>query len=147
MTTFASREAIRDELVAGLTATGLWVAVYGYSPAPRAVVGSTPFAIVRGRGTMLEMQGQVSNPVTHRFVISSWVLAEDGQVSSADAEDTADNISRGVLQYVRDNASGGTHADMYTLDDFSDVRDTVVENVPYIAETFTLVAHLYKGAV
>jgi hypothetical protein len=149
MTTFQSRELVRDELVALFVSDGSWQDVYGYYPAVSEIKGRSPVLIVRSAGTQQSMAGLHTNPASYSFLLTTWVLAysEDGNWTSADAEDKLDDLDRVLRQVIRDNAMGGTYATQYRFDGgFSNRDDLILEGVPYIVETRTIFADLPRGA-
>jgi hypothetical protein len=149
-TTFQSREAVRDELVALFTADGSWQDVYGYYPAVSEMKGRSPIMLIRSQGTQQDMAGQDTNPSSYSFLLTTWVLAysEDGGWTSADAEDQLDTLDRVTRQIIRDNADGGTNASQYRFEaGFSNRSDLILEGVPYIIESRTIIADLPRGAV
>ena len=151
-TTFLSREAVRDELAALFTADGSWFQVFQYFPAVQAMKGKTPLLIIRSRGTVQDMAGVETNPATYRFLISSWVLAfsplSADNWTSTDAEDKLDELDQKLRQVIRNNAGGGTNADMYRFEPgFSVVDDVIIEGLPYIVETRAILADLIRGAI
>lgn len=150
MTTFQTREAVRDELVSLFQTNGSWQVVYGHFPSVAETEGKTPILVIRSRGTSQVFAGEHTNPAQYRFLISSFVLAysEDDSWTSANAEDKLDELDKVVRQVIRDNAGGGTYADNFLFEEgFSDVSDIVIEGLPYIVETRVLVATLSRGAV
>jgi len=69
MTTFPSREAARDALVALFVANNSWKAVYGYAPPAKIIAdGQFPILIIRSRGTRQEMASLNTNPRSYRLV-------------------------------------------------------------------------------
>ena len=151
-TTFQSRELVRDELATLFTADGSWQSVFGYFPAVEAFKGRTPILIIRSRGTEQDMAGLETNPASYRFLLSSWVLAfsplSADNWTSTDAEDKLDELDMKLRQVIRDNAGGGTNADLYRFEPgFSQVDDVIIEGVPYIVETRAILADLKRGAI
>lgn len=149
-TTFQSRELVRDELGALFTSNASWQKVYQYAPSLNEIKGKTPILIIRSRGTRQDMAGVETNPTSYQFLLSSWVLAysEDGGWTSANAEDKIDELDKTIRQIIRDNAAGGTNANLYRFDPgYSEVIDTIIEGVPYIIETRIIHAELPRGAV
>lgn len=149
MTTFQTRELVRDELVTLFAATNKWSEVYGYFPSVEEVAGKSPVLIIRSRGTLQQMAGVGTNPVSYRFLLSSFVLAytENGTWTSANAEDKLDELDQQIRQVIRDNANL-TNADVLRFDEGgSQVVDTIIEGQPYIVETRTIIADLISGAV
>jgi len=150
-TTFQSREAVRDELVTLFTNNGSWQEVYGYAPDLNEIIGKTPVLMVRSRGTAQDMAGDETNPASYQFAITTWVLAysEDGNWTSANAEDKIDELDKVVRQVIRNNAGGGSNADQYRFDPAqSEVRDVILQGgVPYMVESRLIYADLPRGAV
>ena len=150
-TTFQSREAVRDELVTLFTNNGSWQEVYGYAPDLNEVIGKTPILIIRSEGTSQRMEGDETNPASYQFAITTWVLAysEDGNWTSANAEDKIDELDKVVRQVIRNNAGGGSNADQYRFDPAqSEVGDVILHGgVPYMVESRLIYADLPRGAV
>ncbi len=148
-TTFQSREAVRDELVALFTANASWQAVYGYFPGAKVLAGLSPVLIIRSRGTQQEMAGVWDNKTSYRFILTSWVAAgseTDSSITSAIAEDELDNLDKVLRQVIR-NASVLVNMDSLEFaSEFSEVSDVLIANIPYIMETHTIIANLYKGS-
>jgi hypothetical protein len=138
MTTFSSRELVRDELVVLFVANGSWQEVYGYFPSVSEMEGKTPILIIRSRGTEQDMAGLDTNPAVYRFLLSSWVLAysESDSWTSANAEDKLDELDKTVRQIIRDNAGSLTNGDVIRFEaGQSQVDDMIIEGLPYIVET------------
>ena len=151
-TTFLSREAVRDELATLFTADGSWQSVFKFFPGLDAIKGRTPVLIIISRGTEQGMAGLETNPTTYRFLLSSWVLAfsplSADNWTSTDAEDKKDELDMKLRQVIRDNAGGGTNADLYRFEPgFSQVDDVIIEGVPYVVETRAILAGLKRGAI
>lgn len=150
MTTFQSRELVRDELAALFVANGSWQAAYGYFPSVDAIKGKTPILIIRSRGTSQDMAGLNTNPATYRFLLSSWVLAYSAVDSwtSSNAEDLLDTLDMKLRQVIRDNAGSLTNGDLIRFEQgTSQVDDVMIENLPYIVETRAILVDLIKGSV
>lgn len=149
VTQFTSRELVRDELVSKFVANGAWVGVYGYEPSVDEVKGTSPFLIIRSRGTSQDMSGEFTNKTGYRFTVSSWVVASsptDNTITSAIAEDELDNLDKIVRQVIRDNAGGMTTSDYLAFEDgVSQVSDVIVNGLPYMVETRAIFAYLNKG--
>lgn len=150
-TTFQSREAVRDELVALFTANASWQAVYGYFPGARVIAGLSPVLIIRSRGTRQAMQGLWDNEASYRFILTTYVVAgseSDSFITSAIAEDELDNLDKVLRQVIRTNAGALVNADSIEFaSEFSEVSDVMLANIPYIMETHTVITNLYKGSV
>jgi len=150
MTTFQSREAVRDELGTLFTADGSWQEVYNHFPSVDEIKGKTPVLIIRSRGTQQDMANLNTNPATYRLLLSSWVLAyssSDGW-TSANAEDKLDELDKVLRQVIRDNAGGGSNADLYRFEPgMSQVDDVIIEGIPYIVETRAILVDLVNGAI
>ena len=152
MTTFQTRELIRDDLVTLFTANGSWQSVYGYFPGTNEMKGKTPVLVIRSRGTSQDMAGAVTNPTAYRFVLSSFVLAYSENSAdnwtSDDAEDKLDELDKVLRQVIRDNAGGGSYADRFEFEPgYSQVDDIIIEGLPYIVESRGIIARLVRGAV
>jgi len=147
MTTFQSRELVRDDLVSLFAADGSWQDVWGYFPGVDDVAGLSPVLIVRSRGTAQDFAGANTNPVQYRFSVTSMVVADEAVQSSADAEDQLDTLDMKVRQVIRDNAGGSTNADQYAFEGgFSQVSDIILNGQAYISETRFVIATLPRGA-
>lgn len=150
MTTFQSREVVRDELVTLFAASSIWASVFGYAPSAETRAGLTPFLVIRSRGTAQRFAGQNNNPASYRFSFQSWVYAEydaDDSYTSAIAEDMLDTCDRELRQVVRTNAAL-TNADNLRFETgFSEVRDLTTIGIPYMVETRFVLADLASGAV
>lgn len=148
MTTFQSREAVRDELVSLYVADGTFQEVYGYFPGVDEISGKTPLLVIRSRGTSLDMAGALTNRTEYRFSLTTFVLADENYVTSAAAEDALDTVDLAIRQVIRDNAGGGSAADMYRFEGgFSTVDDLVIGGQAYIVETRIVIATLVNGRV
>ena len=150
MTTFQSREAVRDELGTLFTSAGNWQEVYNHFPSVDEMKGKTPILIIRSRGTDQDMANLNTNPATYRFLLSSWVLAfsDSDSWTSANAEDKLDELDKVLRQVIRDNAGGGSNADLYRFEaGLSQVDDVIIEGMPYIVETRAILADLVNGAI
>lgn len=148
MTTFQSRELVRDELVALFVANGSWQDVFNGFPGVAEISGKTPVLIIRSRGTRQRFEGMSTNPASYRFLISSWVLAYSASDNwtSADAENKLDELDTTVRQVIRDNVNL-TNANNVRFDEgYSEVDDVIIEGVPYILETRIVYADLPRGA-
>jgi hypothetical protein len=147
MTTFQSREAVRDALVTLFTADNSWQQVYGYFPGVDEIAGKSPLLIIRSRGTAQEFAGQDTNPVQYRFSVTSMTIADESATTSANAEDSLDTLDQKVRQVIRDNAAGGSAADLLEFEaGFSQVSDIIVNGLAYISETRGVIATLPRGA-
>ena len=149
-TTFQSRELVRDELVALFVADGSWQEIFGHFPSVNDIKGKTPVLTIISRGTEQDMAGLETNPATYRFLLSSFVLAysEVDSWTSADAEDKKDELDMKLRQVIRDNAGGGTNADLYRFEPgFSQVDDREIGGLPYSIETHAILADLKRGAI
>jgi len=148
MTTFQSREAVRDELVALFVADGSWEAVYGYYPGHSVISGKTPVLTILSAGTQQQMTGQHTNPSSYRFIISSFMLQSDGASwTPANAEDSLDTLDMKVRQIVRDNA-GLTNGDIIRFGNgYSQVDYRILESLPYQIESRDIFVDLNKGSV
>jgi hypothetical protein len=149
LTTFTSRELVRDEIASFFVTDGSFQEVYQYFPSVAEIKGKTPVLIIRSRGTEQDFSGLNTNPTSYRFLLTTFILAfsDDDSWSSSDAEDSLDDLDKVIRQVIRDNAGGGTYADNYRFEGgFSDVNDIMVEGLPYIVETRAVVADLPKGS-
>lgn len=148
VTTFTSRELVRDELVSLFTANNSWQAVYGYIPAVNVFEGMTPILVIRSRGSLQNFANLETNPASYQFGIVSYVRAYSaGEISSAQAEDKLDDLDKVVRQVIRDNAGSMTTAINLRFDGASEVRDIDIGSVPYMAEARILIADLPRGAI
>lgn len=150
VTTFTSRELVRDELVTLFVANGSWQEVYGYAPSVDELSGKTPILVIRSRGTIQNFANLETNPVTYRFVISSAVLAYSASDSwnSANAEDKLDELDKVVRQVIRNNAGSLTYGvNMRFETAVSEVSDPIREGLPYILESRFVLVDLPRGAI
>lgn len=148
MTTFQTRELVRDELVTLFTANGSWQAVYGYAPSVDEIAGQSPILVIRSRGTQTTMAGVLTNPTQYRFSLTNMVIADKVAQTSASAEDQLDTLDRVMRQVIRDNAGGGTYADNFLFEGgFSEVQDMIIGGQAYIVERRFIIASLANGAV
>ena len=148
VTTFTSRELVRDELVSLFTANNSWQAVYGYVPAIKVFAGMTPILIIRSRGTLQNFSNQDTNPTEYRFGIASFLRAfSTGEITSAQAEDTLDTLDTAIRQVIRNSAGSMTYADNLRFAAESEVRDVSIEGLPYMVEAYTVIAKLARGAI
>lgn len=151
MTTFPSRETVRDVLVALFVANESWKAVYGYGAAASIIAkGTSPALIIRSRGTQQEMAMRDNNPRSYRFSLQSWVLATS-EVSgdnwtSDEAEDKLDTLDQTLCQIIRDNAGNAAWHNIRFASEYSDVTD-LNPNVPFIVETRFIYVDLQRGAI
>lgn len=151
MTTFASREAVRDELVTLFSAISGYKAVYGYFPGATVFSEKSPILIVRARGTRQQMKMLETNPRSYRIALTTAVLAYDANQSydTSEAEDALDDLDRALCQKIRDSVTAG-YTNMSTLefaDEYSDVQDVIIAGLPFILETRFVLAHLPGGAI
>lgn len=147
-TTFTSRELVRDELTTLFTANGSWQAVYGYVPAVKVFAGMTPLLIIRSRGSIQNFASEETNPTEYSFGIASFLRAYSvGEITSAQAEDTLDTLDAAIRQIIRNNAGSMTYANSLRFDGGSEVKDVAIEGLPYMVETYIVVAKLARGAM
>lgn len=156
MTTFTTRELVRDALVslftANATGAGQFQAIYGYFPSVNEILQASPLLIIRARGTAQEFKVQETNPTSYRILFTTMVLAYDGNASpvwtSALAEDKLDDLDRLVRQVVRDNASNANWSVITPEDGFSTVDDVIIgKGSPYLIESRAFIVRLPKGTV
>lgn len=152
MTTFTSRELVRDELVSKFVANGAWQNVYGYRPAIKEILGKTPFLVIVSQGRATRFETQSVSPTIYRFQLFNFVLAYSenpaDNYSSNDAEDALDTLDKTITQIIWDNRGDMTTANVLSLDDGGSERtDLTPEGVPYIRERYTILAFLAKGAI
>lgn len=156
MTTFSSRETVRDALVALFTTnakgSGQFQEIYGYAPSTNEILATSPILIIRSDGSRRLFNAQETNPVDFRFVLTTMILAYDANSSpvwtSAMAEDKLDDLERLVAQIIRDNTQNAAWNVIYLEDGFSEPRDVIIgKGVPYIIETRTVIARLSVGAI
>jgi hypothetical protein len=151
MTTFLSRETVRDALVSLFQANNSWKGVYGYGLAPSVIAqGQFPVLIIRSRGTQQGMANLHTNPTSYRFSLQNWVLA-DREISgdtqtSATAEDLLDTLDKTIRQVIRDNVSNPAWHNIRFASEYSDVVD-LSPTVPYIVETRFIYVDLPNGAI
>ncbi len=143
MTTFQSRELVRDELVALFVANNTWNNVYGYFPSAAELVGKTPVLMIRSRGTQQQMAALHTNKASYRFFLTTFVAIVTGAV----AEDEIDTLDKVLRQVIRDNTSLTNANNIRFASDYSDVSDVEVGGKPYILETYTIYADLASGSV
>lgn len=150
MTTFTSREAVRDALAALFVANGSWQAVYNYFPSAKVISQLSPVLIIRSRGTAQRFAMLETNPASYQFVITSYVVAgseTDATITSAIAEDELDTLDAAIRQIIRDNTQAATYNNLYFDEGFSEVSDVLIVNIPYIMESYTVIADLARGAI
>lgn len=150
VTTFTSRELVRDELAALFVANGSWQNVYHQGASLNSFSGKSPILIIRSRGTAQEFANLENNPTSYRFLLSSWVLAYRASDSwdNTEAEDKLDELDKVVRQVIRNNAGSMTTANiLYFEEGMSQVDDVIIEGLGYIVETRAVIAHLSRGAI
>ena len=149
VTSFTSRELVRDELVALFTSNNSWQEVYGYFPSVNEVANKTPFLVITSSGTIQSFGGMETNKVSYRFTLSSWVLAYSASDNwtSANAEDKLDDLDKVLRQVIRNNMGSLTYANLLRFDGGSEVRRVEFENMPYLLEARTLIADVIRGAI
>jgi len=151
VTTFTSRELVRDELAALFVANGSWQAVYNYFPSAKVISQLSPVLIIRSRGTAQAFSNLETNPASYQILITSWVVAgseTDSSITSAIAEDELDTLDKTIRQVIRNNAGSMTTANnLRFTEGFSEVSDILLVNVPYIIESYTVIADLARGAI
>lgn len=150
VTTFTSRELVRDELAALFVANGSWQNVYHQATGMNAFLGKSPVLIIRSRGTSQAFETLDTNPTAYRFLVSSWVLAyrASDNWDNTEAEDKLDELDMIARQIIRNNAGSMTYANnLYIEEGFSQVDDIITEGLGYIVETRAAIAYLPRGAV
>lgn len=147
-TIFQTRELVRDELAALFVTDGSWEAVYQYWPGTDLVISYSPILIIRSGGTAQDFAGVEINPSSYRFRFENYVKAadEDGSWTSANAEDEIDDLDRTIRQVIRNNISLTNANNLRFEAGYSAVRDVLVGGMPYIMETYSLLADLPKGS-
>jgi hypothetical protein len=149
VTTFQSRELVRDELVALFVANASWNNVYGYFPAASEMVGKTPILLILSDGTRQQSSGVWSNPTSYQFLCISFVLADSDSDNwtVALASDKVDDLDRVFRQVIRNNGAL-TNADVLRFGDgFSVRRDVSIGGKPYISEERTIICDVLKGTM
>lgn len=150
MTTFTSRELVRDVLVGLFTANASWQAVYGYMPGYTVIAGRSPVLVVLSGGTRQQFQQQFVNKTSYRFEITNYVVSSsesDATVVSATAEDELDTLDKTIRQVIRDNATHATYSNLRFDDNYSNVERGAIGNKPYIRETYVVFADLPAGSM
>lgn len=148
-TTFQSREAVRDELVALFVADGSWEAVYGYYPGHSVVSGTTPVLTIISAGTAQSMGGVFTNKASYRFILSSFVMGADKAISrTADTvEDQVDTLDLKVRQVIRDNAALTNGNIIRFGAGVSQVETRIIESQLYIIESRDIFVDLLSGSI
>lgn len=156
MTTFTSRELVRDALVtifkASAKGANQFKEIYGYAPSANEILASSPLLVIRGTGTLQEMNMQETNPTRYRLVLSVMVRSYDDSVTpaldSAWAEDKIDDLDRLVRQIIRNNTQNAAWNTMDFDEEFSQKDDVIVgKGVPYIIESRSVIIKLPIGSV
>lgn len=150
VTTFTSRELVRDELKALFVANASWAQVFSNGAALRDFLGQSPLLMIRSRGTSQVFATLDTNPATYRFLISSWVLAyrASDNWDNTEAEDKLDELDKTVRQIIRNNAGSMTYANVLSFEEGpSQVDDIIIEGLGYIVETRAVLAYLPRGAI
>ena len=151
MTTFTTRETIRDRLKALYDATNDFEAVYSGIPKWSDMAGQSPVLTVISDGTQTTFQGLNKNPREHFFVLTTWVLysIESDSWTYAQAEDLLDTLEASVLQVIRDNAAGSTVGDLIEPTAGASQIDRIVieQNYRYITESRRIRVYLATGVV
>lgn len=143
MTTYTSRETVRDALVTLFTADGTWQSVLGYEP--KTLDGLSPVLTIISAGTDYdELSGGV-NPTEFRFRARSYILVEDQNAPSswgpAQAEDKLDELEKIAREIIRDNAPTGSYG-MSREEGFSSPSWIAEKSLLYRFEDVFIIAHI-----
>lgn len=147
MTTFVTRETVRDSLVTLFTATAKWDIVYGHQP--KTFDKRASALTIRSGGTRWEMAGLNTNPTAYRLILKSYLLVDDdtGNWDASETEDRLDEIDRLVRQTIRDNVASVSGADYLLPDDgASDTGYAIISGDLYRFEEWVVWAHYTAGS-
>lgn len=153
MTTFVSRENIRDRLKTLYDAVDSWNSVYSGMPKWTDVAGESPILTIISDGSLPEFKGQNTNQLTHFYLLTNWVLYryDDGTDTYTydEAEDRLDALYTDLLQTIRDNAAGSTVASLIEpLAQKSEIRYVPVNNShTYAVESMPVKVYLPTGTL
>lgn len=150
MTTFQSRELVRDELQTLFNANGSWQAVYNYTPGYSVIAGLSPVLTIVSAGTSQQFANLHTNPTSYRFEIVNYVVSSsesDATVTTTAAEDKLDALDKTIRQVVRDNTNLTNANNLRFDENYSTVERGAIGNKPYIRETYILYADLSRGAI
>jgi len=152
MTTFTSRETVRDALAALFVANNSWDLVFGNWPETVSeMLGRSPILIIVSRGTQQNMAGLNMNPASYRFVLSTLVIAQsetDSSITRPVAMDEIDTLDKTLRQIIRDNASNANWTNIRFDTGYSTVEDILLNNTaPYMIESRTIYVDLASGAI
>lgn len=149
VTTFDSREASRDGLVALFEADGSWEKVFGYYPTEKEIGGEWPLLIVNAAGTLQSMESESMNPSIFSFIATSFVATTDNVAwETPDAADLVDTLDQTLRQIIRTNTGIVAFADMLLFAP-SPSNATIIKlyKVNYLSEMRLIQAVLSSGAV
>ena len=149
VTTFDSREASRDGLVALFVADNSWQKVFKYQPTENEIDGQWPLLIINAVSTFQEMQSLEKNPSVFTFIVTSFVPTTDNVAwETEEAADLTDTLDQTTRQIIRNNASGGAFADaILFVPTPSNVSIVELHRVNYLAEMRLIEIHLSSGSM
>jgi len=146
MTTFITRETVRDAFVTLFTTSAKWQLVFGYMPSESEVAGQSPFLVIRSGGTLQSMNTYNANPTTYRITFRNFVLCEDEQ-TEAQAEDKLDELDTTFRQIIRDNCGSIAGANYIRFEDAPSTTGYAFVGKWYRTEDWTVLAHYVTGGV
>ncbi len=143
MTTYTSRETVRDALQVIFDADATWQDVFGYEP--KTLGGHTPVMTITSAGTDYEELSAGVNPTDFRFRLRSYVLVEDQNDPDAwgpdEAEDKLDEIDKLTREVIRDNTPTGSYG-ISREDGFSSPSWIAEKGLLYRFEDVFVIAHI-----
>lgn len=152
MTTFTSRETIRDAIHALFSgyAPATFKAVYKNWPNVGEAKAQSPVLMITSSGTGREMKGLNTNPTKFRILITVLVKSSDPSDASftrATAMDKIDTLDALVAQTIRDNAGNGNWSAINFEEGLTTVENIIFEGLPYMVETHPVLVYLPRGAI
>lgn len=154
MTTFTSREVVRDALYTlfnAYTGSGQPLQkVFNNWPKLGEAKGLSPILIMTSAGTRQEFENLNTNPAAYRIRLTSLAIAgqkNDTNVTRAAAMDKIDQLDTLVRQVIRDNVQNNAWNNIEFEPSFTEVETILFEGLPYMVETHVVITYLSKGAI
>ena len=154
MTTFTSREVVRDTLYTlfnAYTGSGQPLqTVFNNWPKTGEAKGLSPILMITSAGTSQSFETLSVNPTAYRIRLTSLVIAgqkNDTNVTRAAAMDKLDQLDTLVRQVIRDNVSSNAWNNINFEGGFSEPETILFEGLPYMVESHIVIARLNKGAI
>lgn len=152
MTTFTSRETIRDAVYALFSsyAPATFKAVYNNWPDVGQAKGQSPILMITSSGTGQGMAGLNTNPTVFRLNLTVLVKVSDPSDSSftrATAMDKIDTLDALVRQVIRDGVGNANWDNIAFESGITQTENIIFEGLPYMVENHPILVHLQNGAI